>query len=187
MKLREAITLVSACRLDWFLWRLYTWMYNLLFIGMEILPMFARNLIFRILFFHIGKIKLIDYKTYFRYPSKIKIGENVSINRGCMFLAGGRSTEDIDIEIGDNVVFSPNVKILSGGHDHRFLDLPVAYGKITIGDWVWIGEGAIILEGVTIGTGAVVGAGSVGPKEVEPWSVVAGNPARKIKDREVVS
>lgn len=50
----------------------------------------------------------------------------------------------------------------------------------------WIGEGTIILEGVTIGTGAIIGAGSVVPKDVEPWTVVAGNPARKIKDREIL-
>lgn len=186
MILRKLLALAAACQLDWFLWRLYTWLYNLLFIGMEMMPLFARNIIFKMLFRHIGHINLIDYKTYFRYPSKIKIGDNVSINRGCMFLASGHSMEDVDIEIGDDVVFSPNVKLLTAGHDYRFLDLPDTYGKITIGNWAWIGEGAIILEGVTIGTGAVVGAGSVVPKDVEPWTLVVGNPARKIKDREII-
>ena len=46
----------------------------------------------------------------------------------------------------------------------------------------WIGAGAIILNGVTIGDGAIVGAGAVVTKDVEPYTVVAGNPARKIKD-----
>lgn len=187
MMLRKLLALATVLHVDWFLWRLYTWFYNLLFMGMEVLPMFVRNLIFKVLFYHIGHINLIDYKTYFRYPSKIKIGENVSINRGCMFLASGRSETTVDIEIGDNVVFSPNVKLLSAGHDHCFMNLPDTFGKITIGDNVWIGEGTIVLEGVTIGTGAVIGAGSVVPKDVDPWTVVAGNPVRKIKDRDILS
>lgn len=54
----------------------------------------------------------------------------------------------------------------------------------TIGDGVWIGARAIILPGVTIGEGAVVAAGAVVTKDVEPWAVVGGNPAKFIKMRE---
>ena len=53
----------------------------------------------------------------------------------------------------------------------------------TIGDGVWIGARAIILPGVTIGEGAVVAAGAVVTKDVEPWAVVGGNPAKFIKMR----
>ena len=56
---------------------------------------------------------------------------------------------------------------------------------ISIKDDVWIATGAYVLPGVTIGEGAVVGAGSVVTKDVEPWSVVAGNPAKFIKKREL--
>ncbi|HVS95597.1 MAG TPA: acyltransferase [Puia sp.] len=52
---------------------------------------------------------------------------------------------------------------------------------ITIGDNAWIGMNSIILKGVTVGEGAIVGAGSVVTKDVEPWTVVAGNPARVVK------
>lgn len=56
------------------------------------------------------------------------------------------------------------------------------YGKpITIGHDVWIGGSAIIMGGVTVGDGSTIGAGSVVTKNVEPWTVVAGNPARVIK------
>lgn len=147
--------------------------------------MCIRNLIYRFLFCQIGRINLIDYKTYFRYPSKIKIGNDISINRGCMFLASAHSNEKIDIEIGNNVTIAPNVKLLSAGHDYHSINLPDTYGKITIGDNVWIGEGSTILQGVHIGEGAVIGAESVVTRDVEPWTIVVGNPAKAIRNRKV--
>ena len=55
-------------------------------------------------------------------------------------------------------------------------------GGVKIGNDCWIGAGAIILNGITIGEGAVVGAGAVVTKDVEPYTIVVGNPAHKIKD-----
>lgn len=54
---------------------------------------------------------------------------------------------------------------------------------IKVCDMAWIATGAIIMPGITVGEGAVVGAGSVVTRDVEPWTVVAGNPARKVKAR----
>ena len=56
---------------------------------------------------------------------------------------------------------------------------------VKIGNDCWIGAGAIILNGLTIGDGAVVGAGAVVTKDVEPYTIVVGNPARKIKDIQI--
>lgn len=55
--------------------------------------------------------------------------------------------------------------------------------KTVVGNDVWIGHGAIIIAGVTIGDGSVIAAGSVVTKDVEPYSIYGGNPARKIKNR----
>lgn len=55
---------------------------------------------------------------------------------------------------------------------------PERYERVTIGNDIWIGNGAIILPGVTVGDGAVIGAGAVVHKDVQPYSIVAGNPAR---------
>lgn len=101
------------------------------------------------------------------------------------------------LKIGNFVSIAENVTfILSGGHYlNTFTTFPIkgAYfkesdeslckGPITVCDDVWIGYGAIILSGVTIGQGAVVAAGSVVTKDVEPYSIVGGNPAKLIKYR----
>ena len=102
------------------------------------------------------------------------------------------------LKIGNFVSIAQNVTfILSGGHyTDTFTTYPfkaeyfkekesetLCKGPITVCDDVWIGYGATILSGVTIGQGAVVAAGSVVTKDVEPYSIVGGNPAKLIKYR----
>lgn len=106
--------------------------------------------------------------------------------------------ENEKIEIGNYVSIAKNVTfLLSGNHEiHTFTTYPFkknnfatnipecwGKGKIKICDDVWIGYGATVLSGVTIGQGAVVAAGSVVVKDVEPYSVIGGNPAKVIKYR----
>lgn len=108
------------------------------------------------------------------------------------------NNENEKLEIGNFVSIAKNVTfILSGGHyTDTFTTYPfkteyfdekesetLCKGSIRVCDDVWIGYGAIILSGVTIGQGAVVAAGSVVTKDVEPYSIVGGNPAKLIKYR----
>jgi acetyltransferase-like isoleucine patch superfamily enzyme len=142
---------------------------------------------------------------------KYSIGNNVyfgrsvymwakhSISIGDNFYIGKYSQIECDTEIGNNVMFA-NFVALIGRHDHDFrkIGMPVRLAgkirdddykgeglreKIVINDDVWIGHGSIILSGVTIGQGSIIGAGSVVTKDVEPFSIYAGNPAAKIKAR----
>ena len=87
------------------------------------------------------------------------------------------------IIIGTKVAISREAFICTASHAITNPNRPLVTAPVTICDGVWIGARAIILPGVTIGEGAVVAAGAVVTKDVEPWSVVGGNPAKFIKKR----
>ena len=110
---------------------------------------------------------------------KVFLGERNVINFGC--LLDGRKFQ---IRTGSDVSIGPEATILTLGHDPRSPDFADRGGDVVIGDRVWIGYRAIILPGITIGEGAVVGAGAVVTKNVEAFTIVAGNPARKIGVRD---
>ena len=109
---------------------------------------------------------------------KVHFGKRNVINFGCLF--DGRKFQ---IRTGDDVSIGPEAAILTLGHDPQSPDFADRGGDVVIGNRVWIAYRAVILPGITIGDGAVVGAGAVVTKDVEPYAIVAGNPARKIGER----
>ena len=109
---------------------------------------------------------------------KVFLGEGNVINFGC--LLDGRKFR---IRIGSDVSVGPEAAILTLGHDPRSPDFADKGGEVVIGDRVWIGYRAIVLPGVTIGEGAVVGAGAVVTRNVDSYTIVAGNPAKVIGKR----
>lgn len=116
----------------------------------------------------------------------LKMGDNSSIGPYSYIGCSGY------IEIGNNVMISPRVSIYSENHNFEDIDVPMMDQGVTrsfvkVEDDCWIAANSIILAGVTIGRGAVVAAGSVVTKDVPPYSVVAGNPAKVIKSREIIA
>ncbi|WP_241762704.1 acyltransferase [Dyella ginsengisoli] len=113
------------------------------------------------------------------YPTRanVTIGDNCVINRETYI--DGR----VGVIIGNNVNVSFQTCILSLHHDHNDPSFPAIGGVVTICDHAWIGARAILLPGITIGEGAVVAAGAVVSRDVEPYEVVGGVPAKKIGDR----
>lgn len=114
----------------------------------------------------------------------LKVGNNSSIGPYAYIGCSGY------IEIGDNVMMSPRVSIYAENHNFSDTGMPMIEQGVTryfvkIEDDCWIAANSIILAGVTIGKGSVVAAGSVVTKDVPPYSVVGGNPARLIKSREI--
>ena len=117
------------------------------------------------------------------FPGGVSIGRNSSLNQGCILYGLG------GIEIGNNVRIACYTTMYSADHEFASPDVPIKNqgyiaGKIIIEDDVWIGAGVRVNKGVRIGKGAVIGGGSVVTKDVPPYAIVAGVPAKVIKYRE---
>ena len=108
---------------------------------------------------------------------QVRIGANSVVNRGTYL--DGRAA----LTIGDNVNIAHQALLQTLTHDPRSANFSVVGRKVAIHDHAWIGARAIVCPGVTVGEGAVVGAGAVVTRDVPPWTIVAGNPARTIGER----
>jgi len=154
-------------------------------------------------------LSMIWIRLFNKVPSKhfrrfcLNCYKNVSISKGVAIYSGfqwwkgelrigGGSSVGFDnhfdcrrgIVIGSNVDTATGVMIWSLHHDYNDEQFSCRGGKVTIGDYCWLGSRCIILPGVKIGEGAVVAAGAVVTKDVEPWTVVGGVPAKPIAKRE---
>ena len=112
----------------------------------------------------------------------VRIGTDVYIADD-LLIVEELSSDDL-VTIGDRVSIAPRVTLVTSSHPNNSRIrpfAPVGRGPVTIEADAWIGSGAIILPGVTIGRGAVVGALSVVAADVAPLSVVAGQPARRLR------
>lgn len=118
---------------------------------------------------------------YISNGKKIKIGSYVRINEH-VFLQG-------EIDIGNHVMIAPYTAIYTKAHQHSQVEVPMVLQgdsktkKVTIANNAWLGRNVVVLPGITIGEGAIVGANSVVTKDVAPFSIVGGVPAKFIRER----
>ncbi|MFZ6849870.1 DapH/DapD/GlmU-related protein [Undibacterium sp. RuRC25W] len=135
--------------------------------------------------FH-ARIEVFDRHNASKFNPRVRIGRNVSINDRVHIAAIN------SIEIGNDVLIASDVYISDHSHGDTLelrCALPpssrqlVSKGPVKIADKVWIGEKVSILPGVQIGEGAIVGAGSVVTRNVPPYTIVAGVPAREINNK----
>jgi chloramphenicol O-acetyltransferase type B len=130
---------------------------------------------------------------------RVRLWARKTLIIGRQFYIGRDSLIETDCIIGDFVIFGNKVGIV-GRYDHNFKEIGIPVRVVSsirdknyswkgnddithIGSDVWIGYGSIVMGGVTINNGAIIAAGSVVTKDVEPYSIYGGNPAKKIKDR----
>jgi acetyltransferase-like isoleucine patch superfamily enzyme len=132
----------------------------------------------------IGSFALIRPTNYYggELGEGLTVGDNSNIGPYCYIGCSGY------VSIGNNVMISPRVSIYAENHNTDRTDIPmkdqgVKRSEVTIADDCWIASHSVILSGVTIGCGSVVAAGSVVTKNVPPFSIVAGVPAKVIKQR----
>ena len=149
-------------------------------------------------------LKNIVWRNY-SFGNNFHSGRNVflwaknNITIGDNFYIGRYSQIECDAIIGNNVIFA-NCVALVGRYDHNYQQIGTPTrlasqirdlnynwkgldSKIIIEDDVWVGYGVIIMSGVKIGKGSVIAAGSVVTKDIEPYAIVGGNPAKLIKYR----
>lgn len=148
-----------------------------------------------------------------RHPSIRSVGDGLHIGKGCRFWAARGITIGRQCYIGKEVVIETNASIgdyaliasrvaFVGRHDHGIdrLGVPMRFGPwvgaadapeavksegVVVEDDVWIGFGAIVLSGVRIGRGAIVAAGAVVTRDVDPYDIVGGSPAKTVSRRHV--
>ena len=124
--------------------------------------------------------KSVDVEKEAKFSPNITIGNYSGLGINSLIQSG--------VTIKDYVMMGPNVSIYTKNHKSE-LDKPMIFQgfekekEVVIGNDVWIGANVIILPGVRVGDGVIIGAGSVVTKDVEDYTVVAGNPAKVIKRR----
>lgn len=112
-------------------------------------------------------------------PWNLTIGDDSSIGEWALIYNLG------PITIGSKTTISQRVHLCAGTHDYTDPTLPLLKPPIAIGDQAWICADAFVGPNNTVGEGAIVGARAVVTKNVDPWAIVAGNPAKFIRKREL--
>jgi len=120
---------------------------------------------------------------YAHGSGRIQIGNRVSINSNVQLGAADCG----EIVLGNNVAIGPNVVIRASNHEYEKRDTPIYQqghrgGRIEIEDDVWIGANVTVLPNVRLGEGSVIAAGSVVNRDIPPYSLAGGVPARVLKN-----
>jgi maltose O-acetyltransferase len=135
-----------------------------------------RTYLYRKIGMKIGRNCVIRRGVYLASPNELEVGDGTFIGRANLYCTGG-------VRIGRNVNISDGAVVITAKHDINSPNFEALYAPIVIEDYAWLATNAIVLAGVTVGEGAVVAAGSVATKDVPPYAIVGGNPAKVIGER----
>ena len=156
-------------------WRLNLWAYQVI------------NMASDRRYMKVGKNTNVHPTAIIRYGQNVKIGDNCLINHNNLLQPG--KGPNGSITIGNYEHTGVNVMFMAFNHGLYTTDVPTKEqdymdAPIVVEDDVWVGGGSIILSGVTIGKGAVIAAGAVVNKDVPPYAIVGGVPAKVLKYRD---
>ena len=158
------------------------WYYaNVFFFKSSLFPFYRFKVgLLRLFGAQMGKKVRIKPCVNIKYPWHLNIGDNVWIGENVWIDCLVRVT------IGSNVCISQGATLLTGSHDYKKKSFDLLTGSVTLEDGVWIGAGAIVNMGITVASHTVLTSGSVATKSLEAYSVYQGNPAIRIRVRNII-
>ena len=127
----------------------------------------------------VGRGVVIKPEVKITFPWKLTLGDHVWLGEECWLL------NLAPIEIGSHVCISQRAFLCSGNHDYKSPAFDLITQPIRVECGAWIGAGAFVGPGVSVGSHAVLAAGSVATKDLEAWGIYQGNPAGRVKGREI--
>ena len=127
----------------------------------------------------IGKNVIIKPNVNIKYPWKLQLGNHVWIGEGAWI-------DNLDsVIIGDHCCVSQGALLICGNHDYTKITFDLVVKPIVLEDGVWIGAKSVVCPGVVVGTHAILTAGSTISKDMQAYSIYRGNPAEKVKSRDI--
>lgn len=151
---------------------------------------------YRWVFGCVGRKTIVGGHTILMHPNNIRIGSNCLILDHVYIRTGLKGSVELGdycainsfakifahggVHVGDHAQIGPDCLITTTSHDYN-KSLHTNFLPVHIDEWAWVGGKAILLPGITVGAHSVIGAGSVVTKNVPPYTLVAGNPARFIR------
>jgi putative colanic acid biosynthesis acetyltransferase WcaF len=136
-----------------------------------------RNALLRLFGARIGADVHIHPSVRIAVPWRLEVGDFTALGDRVVVYSLGQ------VRIGKAVTVSQHAHLCAGTHDHRLTTFPLVKAPISVGDGAWICADAFVGPGVTVGEHAIVAARAVAVRDVEPWAIVAGNPARRVGAR----
>jgi len=137
----------------------------------------ARNALLRLFGARVGRPVRVRPSVIIEQPWNLSIGDNSSLgDRAIVYCLG-------PVTIGRHVSVSQGAHLCAGTHDYRRADMPLLRPPIVVEDYAWVAADAFVGPNVTVREGALLGARACAMKDLEAWSIYAGNPAVKVRER----
>ena len=161
--------------------RRFAWYFtNIIFFKSSIFPVYSiKRGLLRVFGASISRGVLVKPCVNIKYPWLLTVGENTWIGENVWI------DNLAEVKIGANVCLSQGAFLLTGNHNYQLPSFDLMVKGIVLEDGVWIGAGSIVCPGITCHSHSVLSVASVATSNLEPYSIYRGNPAEKIKTREI--
>jgi len=140
-----------------------------------------KRLLLRVFGARVGRGVVIKPRVNIKYPWHLELGDHVWLGEGVWI------DNLTTVRIASNVCISQGAYLLTGNHDYKKSTFPLLVSGISVEEGAWVGANAVVCPGVTIGQGAVLCVGSTLTSDAESMTVYQGNPATKIRQRDIVA